>query len=125
MSFWTSRLWRRALDASSLIAAIVALGAAVLVYRASERALHEQYLGLAITILNESKTKQTDIDLRAWALLVFQSYSPFPLPAKVAADLKAGATTLTSAVGTLDDAARAELDSAIKDACGRERALRP
>jgi hypothetical protein len=120
-SFWESAFWRRTIEGTALITALVALFAAVMAYRATEHSVQQQYVGLAISILKEPTKGQPDIDLRAWALVVFQKYSPVPLPANVAADLKAGAITLTSALGKLDDAARADLESAIKEAERRAR----
>jgi hypothetical protein len=69
--------------------------------RSAEHATSEQYVALAISILNEQSKGPPDVDLRKWAVDVIQQKGPVPLPANVANKLAAGAITLTSASGTL------------------------
>jgi len=96
MKFRAARVWRVLINGSSFIGILVALGAAVLSYEASEHSVKAQYVILAVGILNGPRP-QSDVDLRVWATDVVNRYSNIKLPAKLVADLKAGKVTLSGA----------------------------
>ncbi len=117
-SDWTSRFWQAMPAVTSLIAVGVSLCAAIMVYRATEHGIQQQYIGLATSILKGPPKGQPDVALRAWALVILQNYSPVPLPPDVVAGLKAGTITLPNlaALSAADDAALADLQSTINEA---------
>jgi hypothetical protein len=92
--------WRLALDIIAVIGPVVALGAAYIAFRAAENNTDEQYVALAINILRESQSHESDEALRGWAADLLKAYSgKVPPPEDVLKRLRSGTLKLPAIVG--------------------------
>jgi hypothetical protein len=86
---------------AAMSAAAVAYSVGLMTYRSATAAVNQQYVALAIGVLNAPLKDQPDVDLRKWAVETVNATAPIKLSPALASKLSGGAVSLTTATGTL------------------------